>query len=150
MLVYDINPLLLLSVFICVIIQIEDLGVGAIMEREELDFDMFGKSNVRQFEPMQREDDEASSNSGQQKTNSTATSTVRKDDLILESNDILSDFESLLSDEGSTKKPTVVSASPSSVSNSKTATSNVVVDNSYDIDAYISQQEESSGGGLFD
>ena len=122
MLVYDINPLLLLSVFICVIIQIEDLGVGAIMEREELDFDMFGKSNVRQFEPMQREDDEASSNSGQQKTNS----------------------------EGSTKKPTVVSASPSSVSNSKTATSNVVVDNSYDIDAYISQQEESSGGGLFD
>lgn len=137
--------------------QIEDLGVGAIMEREELDFDMFGKSSVRQYEPMER--DESKSGNVQKETNSaaTATSSVRKDDLILESNDnILSDFESLLSDNNEmgttkTKNSTVSSSTNTSTAiSSDTVATNVVVDNSYDIDAYISQQEEGGGGGLFD
>lgn len=120
------------------------------MEREELDFDMFGKSSVRQYEPMQT----GEGDSGPHKeSNTSATSSVRKDDLILESNDILSDFESLLSDKGTSKKSaTVISPSSSTAasSSSSTASANVVVNSSYDIDAYISQQEEDSGGGLFD
>jgi hypothetical protein len=118
------------------------------MEREDLDFDMFGKSSVRQYEPMETDDVNS------RKEN--AISTVRKDDLILESNDILSDFESLLSDKGASKKSssTVPLASASTAvygSQAAEKSKAVVMDNSYDIDAYISQQEEGSGGGgLFD
>lgn len=120
--------------------EINDLGVGAIMEREELDFDMFGKSNVRQFEPMETDD----SQSVHQRDKNSA---VGKDDLVIESNDILSDFESMLS-EGSKKKSTV--SSPVVATTTNAAAKAIVVDNSSDIDAYISQQQESEGGGLFD
>lgn len=115
--------------------KINDLAVGAIMEREELDFDMFGKSKLRQYEPM-----DTTKKGG-------ASGIVGSDDLVLESSDVFSDFESLLSDSGKSKKSTISAVKVSSTSpTSKT----VVVDSAYDIDAYISQQEESGGGGLFD
>mmetsp|Transcript_2635 Transcript_2635/g.4803 ORF Transcript_2635/g.4803 Transcript_2635/m.4803 type:complete len:287 (-) Transcript_2635:266-1126(-) len=120
--------------------EINDLGVGAIMEREELDFDMFGKSNVRQFESMETDDSHVTHQRDK-------NSAVGKDDLVLESNDILSDFESMLS-EGNQKKSTV--SSPVVTTTANVTAKAIVVDNSSDIDAYISQQQESDGGGLFD
>lgn len=121
--------------------EINDLGVGAIMEREELDFDMFGKSSVRQYEPMETDESHATHRADK-------NSAVGKDDLVLESNDILSDFETMLS-EGSKKKSSVSSPVVTTTTTSVTANA-IVVDNSSDIDAYISQQQESEGGGLFD
>ena len=124
-----------------VLLQINDLGVGAILEREELDFDLFGKSKVRQYESLE--------NADTTKNNEGNMGAVRKDDLVLESSDVLSDFESMLSDKGNSKRTTAASYN-STTTSSSTPSKAVVVDSSYDIDAYISQQEESSGGGLFD
>lgn len=116
--------------------EIDDLGVGAIMERENLDFDMFGKSNIRQYEQRKSSDGNTADKTGK----------IRKDDLELESTDVLDEFESFVSLKED-KTPRAPISSSNSLSNNES--SSVVLDSSHDIDAYISQQEESSGG-LFD
>lgn len=127
--------------------EFADLGVGAIIEREELDFDMFGKSHVRQYESSPATSAASEGNTSKQQGTS-KNSAIRKDDLVLESSDVLSDFESFVSGKENAKK--VSSSSGASDFLSRTEVKSVTVDSSYDIDAYISQQEESSGGGLFD
>lgn len=112
-----------------------DLGAAKMLETESLDFDTFGNSNVRH-----------------------GGYTVTKDTGLKQTNlnkeeDELMNLEALL---GSTNTTSAVSKTiTSKVALKDTAAeieaSNIEVDyNNLNLDAYISQQESNSGGGLFD
>jgi hypothetical protein len=108
---------------------LDDLAVGEMLEREELDFETFGKSNVRQYEPQLAK-----------KTQST----LYQDDFTLESEDDFNQMESVLSQTQSTTKYSTKSAT-----SNKTGPSAAIDINSFDINAYISQQENDNNVSLF-
>jgi hypothetical protein len=108
---------------------LDDLAVGEMLEREELDFDTFGKSNVRQYEPQLAK-----------KTQST----LYQDDFTLESEDEFNQMESILSETQSTKK-----YSNTTSTTNKAGPATAIDINSFDINAYISQQESDNDVSLF-
>eukprot|EP00604_Paraphysomonas_vestita_P002220 CAMPEP_0174819294 /NCGR_PEP_ID=MMETSP1107-20130205/2432_1 /TAXON_ID=36770 /ORGANISM="Paraphysomonas vestita, Strain GFlagA" /LENGTH=313 /DNA_ID=CAMNT_0016032497 /DNA_START=29 /DNA_END=970 /DNA_ORIENTATION=- len=109
----------------------DDLAVGQILEREELDFETFGRSKVRQYEP---------------KPVTKPNPTIYQDDFILQDEDDLNEMESILSGKKSSGYETKTKYNPSKTKSTSISTIDV---DSLDINAYISQQE-NSGGGLFD
>ena len=110
--------------------QVDDLAVADIMEREDLDFDLFGKSNVRQF-------DGAPSAPAQK---------VYQEDLRLHSDDDFAAMEAALSSStpqghvsGSRRAPAAVEEKRETLDTS-----------TLDINAYIMQQESDGNVSLFD
>ncbi|CAE7780727.1 unnamed protein product [Symbiodinium microadriaticum] len=112
--------------------KFDDLGVADIMEREELDFDLFGKSNVRQME-------------GHVATSQPAPK-VYQEDLRLQSEDDLAAMEAVLN------SPTpAAAASRSPEAAAEQSQKQLAFDASnLDINAYIMQQESDSSVSLFD
>ena len=109
----------------------DDLAVGGILEREELDFDMFGRSNVKQYDAP--------------KVANKSKPTLYQDDFTLETEDEFNQMESILNETQATKK-----YSSASKTTTKTDTSSSSIDiNSFDINAYISQQESDNNVSLF-
>lgn len=107
------------------------MAVGRILEREELDFETFGRSNVRQYEPAKPV-----------KSNPT----LYQDDFILQDEDEFNQMESVLSG----KKSSGYESKPKYSANKSSSITSTTIDvDSLDINAYISQQENNSGG-LFD
>ncbi len=106
----------------------DDLAVGSILEREELDFAMFGRSKVRQYES---------------KPPSKPNPTLYQEDFTLQSEDDLNQMESILnrSDNYNPSRKAGSSSAPKARS--------LDVDN-LDFNAYISQQENDSNVSLFD
>lgn len=114
-----------------------DLSVGRILEREELDFDMFGKSDIRQ-----------SANGAPQPPKSSTAGNGRREDLSVVSGDVLSDFDSIFSPPAVTSKPKK-QAAKSAVDES--APPSMLVDSdALDIDSYINSQfQDESSASLF-
>lgn len=110
--------------------KLDDLGVSNIMEREELDFDLFGKSKVRQLDALS--------------DTPTTAPKIYQEDLTLQSEDEFAAMEAVLS-TSSVTKPSFIGATETR------AIPTAYVDTStLDINAYIMQQESDSGAGLFD
>lgn len=99
------------------------------LEREELDFDMFGRSNVKQY---------------QAQPVSKSKATLYQEDFSIQSEDEFNQMESILNESQSTKK-----YSSASTKSSKTVSSTDIDINSFDINAYISQQENDNNVSLF-
>lgn len=110
----------------------DDLAVGGILEREELDFNMFGKSNIKQYDAPHT-------------TNKSKPATLYQDDFTLETEDEFNQMESILNQTQSSKKYSSLSQTTT-----KTDSSSSSIDiNSFDINAYISQQESDNNVSLF-
>jgi hypothetical protein len=109
---------------------LDDLAVGGILEREELDFNMFGRSNVKQYDTPQPVNP--------------SKPTLYQDDFTLETEDEFNEMESILNQTQSSKKySTAIKTS------TKTDSSSSIDINSFDINAYISQQESDNNVSLF-
>lgn len=115
--------------------KLDDLAVGSLLEREELDFAMFGKSNVRQYDAVPP---------------TSARPKIYKEDYTVQSEDMLNEMESLLVDSGNAMRYTQQRKTEPSFSSASAAPTTVDVDiNAFDINAYINQQEEDSNVSLF-
>jgi hypothetical protein len=135
---------------------LDDLAVGSLLEREELDFAMFGKSNVphpsidvffiktnlSSLFLQVRQYDAAPPTSARPK--------IYKEDYTVQSEDMLNEMESILVDSGNAMRYTQQRKTEPSFSAASAAPTTVDVDiNAFDINAYINQQEEDSNVSLF-
>jgi hypothetical protein len=114
-------------------LNFDDLSVGKILEREdELDFDMFGKSSVKQ------------TTDGKQPSKITVAT---KDDMKIVSGDYLADLESVFTP--STLNPKKKTSGISNDIDFSAALSADINPDSLDIDAYISQEANDGEVSLF-
>jgi hypothetical protein len=115
--------------------KLDDLGVSNIMEREELDFDLFGKSKVRQLDAPP----EALAPAPK----------IYQEDLTLQSEDEFAAMEAVLNASASMASLSFVSAAGSD-SHLFVGAGAALDASTMDINAYIMQQESEGGAGLFD
>mmetsp|Transcript_4014 Transcript_4014/g.6231 ORF Transcript_4014/g.6231 Transcript_4014/m.6231 type:complete len:289 (+) Transcript_4014:75-941(+) len=115
--------------------KFEDLGVGRIMEREELDFGMFGKSSVRQYEPTAEP--------------SAPHPQIYMEDLSLQSEDVFAEMEDMLSSKETNTAP-ITSINDTQKSAAKETSPQLLDPSTMDINAYITQQESDNTVSLFD
>ena len=108
------------------------MGVSNIMEREVLDFDLFGKSNVRQLDG----------------ADPSHAAPIYQEDLRLESEDEFAAMEAVLN--SSSTSYSVSKAATSTFASEEKKQTAYDASNLSDIDAYISQQQGSEEVSLFD
>lgn len=112
----------------------DDLGVSNIMEREVLDFDLFGKSNVRQLEG----------------ADPSPAAPIYQEDLRLESEDEFAAMEAVLNSSSTSYSASKAATSSTFASEEEKKQTAFDASNLSDIDAYISQQQGSEEVSLFD
>lgn len=125
--------------------KIDDLTVGKILDKEdELDFNLFGKSNVIQ----------ARSQGVALHQVKTAVNSITKNDLEVASEDVLEKMAAVTIEKEKTPISSVFAATAAATTTTieppSPTIASVNVNSLGDIDAYIASESASGGGGLFD
>jgi hypothetical protein len=113
--------------------KVDDLTVGRLMEREELDFALFGKSKIQAF--------------GTQ-VKAAPLSSIKKEIFDIEEVDDLNELEKATDSLPSNVTKSIYSFDFNAMDSTFNSTSEVDIAN-LDLNAYIAQQESDNGGGLF-